>query len=76
MPFNSALELLIAIMGKPNRVARKEHRRQGNVEREGCMVASAEAAAEIGKLSVDARRLEGGAGFAQEECNRTCGLVW
>jgi hypothetical protein len=39
------------------------------------MVASAESTTDIGEMSVDARRLEGGAGFAQKERDRLRGLV-
>ena len=46
-----ALKLLIAVVGEPDRAAGKEHRRQRDVEREGRMVASAEAAAHIGELT-------------------------
>ena len=46
---DAALELLIAIMGEPDRAAGKEHPRQRDVERERGMVASAESAADIGE---------------------------
>ena len=58
MPLDAALELLIAVVRKPDRAAGKEHRRQRDVERERRVVASAESAADIGELRVDARRLE------------------
>ena len=56
--FDAALKLLIAIMRQPDRLAGKEHRRQRDVEHERRVVASAEAAADIGELGVDARGLE------------------
>ena len=76
VPLDARLELLIAIVSEPDRAAGQEHRRQRDVERERRMVASAEAAADIGEISVDARRLEGGAGFAQKVRDRFRGLVW
>ena len=35
MPFDARLKLLIAIVGEPDRVPRKEHRREGDIEGEG-----------------------------------------
>jgi len=67
VPLDARLELLIAVVGEPDRTIREEHPRQRNVHRERGMVASAESAADIGELSVDARRLESSAGFAQKE---------
>ena len=58
VPLDAALELLIAVVREPHRPAGKEHRRQRDVERERRVVAPAEAAADIGELRVDARRLE------------------
>ena len=57
VPFDARLELLIAVVGEPDRTIREEHPCQRNVQRERGMVASAESAADIGELSVDARRL-------------------
>ena len=73
--FDSRLKLLIAIVGEPDRAAGKKHRGQCHVERKRCVVAPAEGAAHIGKLCVDARRLEGRLGFAQEERDRLGSLV-
>ena len=75
VPFDSGLELLIAIVGEPNRTARKEYRRERDVERKRRVIASAEAAAHIGKLRVDARRLKRRMGFAQQVCDRLRGLI-
>ncbi len=72
---DAALELLIAVVGEPHRPAGKEHRRQRNIERERRMVAPAEAAAHIGELRVDARRLEGRARLAEHEGDGLGGLV-
>ena len=58
VPLDAGLKLLIAVMGEPDRPAGKEHRRQRDIERERRVVAPAEAAAHIGELRVDARRLE------------------
>ncbi len=58
VPLDAALELLKAVMGEPDRPAGEEHRRQRNIERERRVVASAEAAAQIGEMGVDALRLE------------------
>ncbi len=75
MPLDPALKLLIAVVGEPDRPARKEHRRERDIERKGRMVAAAEAAAHIGELRVDARRLEGRARLAQHERDRLRDLV-
>src|SRR6202011_3315664 len=72
---DAALKLLIAILGKSNRPVGEKHRRQCNVEHERSVVASAEPAADIGELRVDARRLERGAGLAEKERDRRRGLV-
>ena len=58
MALDAALELLIAVMREPHRLAGKEHRRQRDIEHERRVVASAETAADIGELGVDMRRLE------------------
>ena len=49
VPLDAALELLIAVVGQPDRTAGQEHRRQRDIERERRMVASAESAAHIGE---------------------------
>src|SRR3954449_6458484 len=46
VPFDSGLELLIAIVSKPDRMPREEQRSQRHVKRKRRMVASAEAAAD------------------------------
>src|ERR1700716_4557337 len=71
---DAALKLLIAIMRQPHRLARKEHRRQRDIEHERRVVASAETAAEIGELGVDARGFERWAGLAEAEWDRLGGL--
>src|SRR3954454_22921516 len=48
MPFDSGLELLIAVVRKPDRMPREEQGRKRDVKWERRMVASAEAAADIG----------------------------
>ena len=55
VPLDAALELLIAVVREPHRAAGKKHRRQRDIEREGRVIAAAEAAADIGELSVDGR---------------------
>ena len=75
VPLDARLELLIAIVGEPDRATGKAHRRQRDVERERRMVASAESAADMREMRVDARRLEGVASFTQKECDRVRGLV-
>ena len=67
--FDAALELLIAVMREPDRPAGKEHRRQRHVKHERCVVAPAKAAADIGELGVDARRLERSFGLAEHMRN-------
>src|SRR5262249_61272105 len=66
-PLDAGRELRKGVVGESARTIREEYSRQRNVHRERGVVASAEAAADIGELRVDARRLEGGAGFAQKE---------
>ena len=51
VPLDAGLELLIAVVREPDRTAGKEHRRQRDIEREGRMVAAAEAAADIGETA-------------------------
>ena len=75
VPLDAALELLIAIVREPDRAAGKEHRRQRDVEWERRMIASAEAAAHIGELTVDAGGLERRARPAQHERDRLRDLV-
>jgi len=70
------LELLKAVVGEPDRTIREEHPRQRNVHRERGMVESTESAPDISELSVDARRLESSAGFAQKERNGFQVLEW
>src|SRR3990170_8652514 len=71
---NAALKLLIAVMGQPDRTAGKKHRGKRDVEHKRGMVAPAKAAADIGKLGVDTRRLERGASLAEQERDRLGGL--
>ena len=66
MTFDTALELLIAVVRQPHRPAREEHRRQGHIERERRVIASAEAAAKMSEIGVDARRLERRARLAEQ----------
>src|SRR6266851_1668643 len=73
--FDACLELLIAIVCEPDRTAWKKHRGERDIEWERRMVATAEAAAKIGEMAFDARRLEGGTGFSQEERDRLGGFV-
>ena len=75
VPFDAALELLIAVVGEPDRAAGKEHCRKRDIERERRMIASAEAAAQIGEMRVDAGGLERRAGLAQQERDRLRDLV-
>src|ERR1700730_9004516 len=75
VPFDASLKLRIAIMRKPDRMARKEHRCESDIERKGRVIASAEAAAHICKLRVDAFGLEWGARFTQEVCDRLSRLI-
>ena len=75
MPLNSPLELLITILGEPHGATGKEHRRQRNVKREWRVVAPAKSAAHICEMRVDMRRLEVGAGVAQQSCDGGCGVV-
>ena len=70
MPLDPQLELLVAIVREPDRVAWKEHRRQRDVERERSVVAAAESAADIGRLHADVRRLEGGLRLTKQERER------
>ncbi len=44
MPFDARLKLLIAIVGEPDRVPRKEHRRDGDIEGERRVIAAAKRA--------------------------------
>ena len=62
-------------MRKPDRTARKEHRGESDIERKRRVIAPAEAAADIGKLRVDAPGLERRARFAQEIGDRLRRLV-
>src|SRR6266481_7336332 len=55
VPLDSRLELLEAVVREPDRAIGEEHRRQGDVERERRVVASAEPAAAISEVGVDAR---------------------
>ena len=73
--FDAALKLLIAVMRQPDRAAGKKHRGERDIEHERRMVAPAKAAADIGELGVDARRLERSAGLAEQERDRLGGLV-
>src|SRR5262249_28006293 len=75
VPLDARLELLQAVMGEADRTAGKEHRREREVEREGRMGTPAEAAAEMGEMTVDARRPKWRAGFAEQERNRFRDLV-
>ena len=54
VPFDAALELLVAVMRQPDRAAGEKHRRQRDIERKRRVVPPAEAAADIGELRVDA----------------------
>ncbi len=67
VPFDAALKLLIPIMREPDRPAGKKHRRQCDIEHEWRVVAPTKAAAYVGELRVDARRLERRAGLAEQE---------
>src|SRR5215471_19338812 len=75
VPLDTALELLVAVVRKPHRVAGKKHCRQRDVEREGCVVAAAEPPAQIGELRVDGRWPERLACFVEQEPDRGGGLV-
>ena len=75
VPLDPRLELLVAIVREPDRVAGEEHRRQRDIERKRRMIASAETAAHIGELRVDARRFVRGVGFAEQEGDRFGGIV-
>src|ERR1700682_2098723 len=75
MAFDAALKLLITIMRQPDRPGGEKHRRQCDVKHEWRMVASAETAAYIGELRVDAGGLERRTSFSQQERNRLRGLV-
>src|SRR4051794_38997514 len=70
MALDAALKLLKAVMREANGMAGEKHCRQRHVKHERRMVASAEAAADIGELRVDPRRLEGGFRLAEQMCNR------
>src|SRR5690242_1187387 len=74
VPLDASLELLIAVVREPSGTAGKEHRRQRAVERERRVIAAAEAAADIGELSVDHGRLERVVRLAQEKGDRGRGF--
>src|SRR3954451_9000302 len=67
VPFDSGLELLIAIVSKPDRMPREEQGRERDVKGKRRMVAPTETAADIGELRVDVSRLDGSAGLAQHQ---------
>ena len=60
MALDPRLELLVAIVREPHRPTGKEHRRQGDVEREDRMIAAAETPADMGEMCVDPDRPEMG----------------
>src|SRR5215211_5607644 len=57
MPLYAALELLVAVVSKPDRAAGEEHRRQRDIQRKRRVVFAAKAAADMGELGIDAGRL-------------------
>src|SRR5215470_8538835 len=59
MAFDTALELLVAVMREPYRLAREADRRERDIENERRVIAAAEAAADMGELRIDMRRLVG-----------------
>lgn len=73
--FDAALELLVAVMREPHRLARKADRRQRDIENERRVVAAAEAAADMGELGVDMRGLVGRMRFAEQMRERLRSLV-
>ena len=72
---DTALKLLIAVMRQPDGMTGEEHRRQRHIQHERRVIAAAEAAAHIGELGVDPRRLEGSAGLAKQMRDRLRRLV-
>ena len=74
VPFDPALELLVAILREANRAAGEEDRRQGHIERKRRVIAPPKATAEMGELGVDALRLEACGGLAEKIGDGACGL--
>ena len=70
VPLDPRLKLLEAVVREPDRTIGEEHRRQRDVKRERRMVASAESAAAIGRIGVDAHWLHGRLGLAEQICDR------
>ena len=62
-------------MRQPDRTAGEEHRRQRHIEHERRVIAAAEAAADIGELGIDARRLERARGPRRADARSTPRLV-
>ena len=72
---DASLKLLIAVMRQAHRAAGKEHRRQRGVKNERGVVASAEAATDIGEMALDMRRPERRARLAQQKRDRLRRLI-
>src|SRR4051794_36053738 len=75
MAFDAGLKLLVAVMGQPHRLAGKADRRERNIENERRVIAATKAAADMGELRVDVRRLVGRAGLAEQMRDRLRRLV-
>src|SRR5918993_4523453 len=75
MPLYAALELLVAVVRKPDRAAGEEHRRQRDIQRKRRVVFAAKAAADMGELSIDAGRLELVACLAEQVRDCRSGFV-
>ena len=70
MALHAALKLLEAVVGEPHCPSGEEHRRQGHVQREGRVVASAKTAADIGKFRLDPRWPEVRLRLAEQDAKR------
>ena len=57
MPLDARLKLFEAVVREPDWMIREEHRRQRDIKWERRVIASAETAAAIGEIAVDARGL-------------------
>ena len=75
MALDAGLELLIAVVRKPNRLAGKRHGGERDVEHEGRVIPPAEPTTDIGELSIDARGLELSLRLAEQIRDRLGGLI-
>src|SRR5215213_5314761 len=75
MALDPRLELLVAIVREPHRPTGKEHRGQGDVEREDRMIVTVETPADMGEMRVDPGRPERPAAAAEEIGDRLDGFL-